>query len=83
MRTTYILNDLVYYIQDKSSGLESVAKNMLKVAVEQLGSRTVAEITTTKLSTGEITDSFFLKWREEEYQKAVDLKEKEILEIIK
>ena len=82
MSAASIINELVYYIEYNSMGLEGVALEMLRVAVDKLGVAQVAQIDTPQMPVGSKTDDFYLRMRKEQFEKDWKEKEKEILKML-
>ena len=83
MSAASIINELAYHFEYNSMGYESVALEMLRVAVDKLGAVAVAQIATPQMPVGSKTDDFYLRMRAEQFEKDWKEKEKEILKMLK
>ena len=82
MNTARILIDLIYHIEEKTTGMEEILVDMLRGAADKLGTNFIAELVTPKEPLGAKTDEFFLKWRNEKFIKEVKENEMRIKKII-
>ena len=86
MTTARILIDLIYYIEDRTSGMDEILVDMLKVASDKLGPAEVAEMITRHPHAGysvEYLDDLAPKLVQKEYLDNIKKTHDEILKIIK
>jgi hypothetical protein len=86
MNTSRILIDLIYHIEDRTTGMDEVLVDMLRVATDKLGPATVAEFITKHPHAGysvRYLDDLAPKLAQKEYLDNIKIAHDEILKILK